>query len=449
MSDRTERDANRQPGQADAAPDDRSYRPRWLILTPFLGRPPPLTRRQWSVLGLVAFATLFNQYDRAIFALALPQIQAGLGIAENDVGYLASVVQMGSLPAILLAVAADRLGRRRLLLFTIVVYTLLTAATALSPDARSFVTLQFFASIFTTTEVLLAVVVIAEEFDPERRGWGIGALFAIQSCGVGVAALLFPLVEWLGLGWRALFAFGLVPLALLAYWRRTMPETHRFEAQQARLDTGFALAPAVNLVRGYPGRFAAMAVVTFFFAVGRAAPDFLGPKYLQDAHGWDPGNVAMVYIAGGALGIMGATFAGWLGDRSGRRPATVTFGLAVIGLALVFYNTGGWWLVPLWIAMIFFLIGHDTLLSAYAAELFPTSYRSTALGARALIGTVGGVIALALESVLYNVFGSHWTAVSVLLLIALIAPLVVALTFPETSRRSLEDIAPEPPVPRL
>jgi hypothetical protein len=49
--------------------DDRSYRPRWLRFAPFLGRPPALTRRQWSVLGLVSIVSLFEQYDVYLFSL--------------------------------------------------------------------------------------------------------------------------------------------------------------------------------------------------------------------------------------------------------------------------------------------------------------------------------------------------------------------------------------------
>jgi putative MFS transporter len=418
------------------------------MLAPFLGRVPALTRRQWQVLGLVSIATLFDQYDRALFALALPKIQHSLGIAEVDVGYLGSIVRLGALPAFLAAVAADRLGRRRVLLFTIVAYTLCTGATAAAPNAASFVAFQFLAHIFTAAEVLLAVVVIAEELDASVRGWGIGALFAIQACGVGVAAILFPLVEWLGLGWRALYAVGLVPLLVIASWRRALPETARFERQRARREIEAQLAPTLApilaLVRAYPARFAAVAAVTFVFAGGGAAADFLGPKYLLEGHGWDPGQVALLYVLGGALAIVGSPFAGRLSDRVGRKPVTVVFGLTVIGFAVAFYNAAGPWLPPLWIALVFAAMGHDVLQQSFGAELFPTSYRSTAAGARAVVGTVGGALGLALESVLYHVVGSHWTATTLLLAAALIGPLIVALAFPETAGRSLEEIAPEP-----
>ena len=93
--------------------------------------------------------------------------------------------------------------------------------------------------------------------------------------------------------------------------------------------------------------------------------------------------------------------------------------------------------------MIFTLLGVNVVLAAYGSELFPTSYRSTAAGVRIIIATVGGSIGLILESVLYGVYQSHWPAISTLVLIMLFTPVLVALVFPETSGRTLEDIAPE------
>jgi len=57
--------------------------------------------------------------------------------------------------------------------------------------------------------------------------------------------------------------------------------------------------------------------------------------------------------------------------------------------------------------------------------------------------TLGASLGLGLESALYQVTASHWSAISILLVVALGAPLVVTLAFPETAGRSLEDISPE------
>jgi len=428
-------------------PDVATWRPRWSVWLPFLVRAPELTRRQWAVLGLVSLATLFDQYDRSLLVMALPQIQSGLGIAEGDVGLLGSVVGLGALPALFIAVIADRVGRRRALLGTVLAYTALTGATALSPDPRSFIALQFLARAFGAAEMLIAIVVISEELGAEARGWGVGAFLSIQSCGVGLAAILLPFAASFPQGWRGLYLVGLGPLLLLAWLRRSLPETPRFEAQQRALaETHTQLsffAPMIGLVRAYPRRFAATCLQLFCMGVGYSSADFFGPKYLEQAHGWTPGQMTTLYLVGGMLAIFGAPVLGRLGDRLGRRPVAAGSSLALVVFALAYYNGSGVWLVPLWMAAIFAVTGAQALTSAYGAELFPTSHRSTAAGARLIVGTLAGSLGLVLESALYSLTGSHWHAVSLLLLVALASPLVITLAFPETAGRSLEEISPE------
>lgn len=427
--------------------EDRSYRPGWLVAAPFLGPAPALTRRQWNVIGLIAFVTLFDQYDLALFSLALKQIQAELAIPEARLGELGALVRLGALPAFLLTVVADRLGRRRVLLVTIVAYTTLTGATAFAPDTQTFIALQFLARCFAVAEVLLAYVVIAEELDPGERGWGIGALAALSACGHGLALLAFSLVDVLPMGWRALYLLGLPPLLLLAWLRRWLPETGRFEAlrvtREATSTLGAAIRPVLDLIRMYPGRFVAIGVVIFLLNFAENAAGFFGPKYFQDKHGWSPAQFAMLGFFGGSIGIFGSAFAGRLSDRRGRRLVAIAFLALHPAFVIGYYQAYGLWLVPLWIGAVFTGIGSGVVLATYGNELFPTSYRSTASGARLVLGTLGGVLGLTAESALYAVFGSHWTAISVLAGLAFAAPLVVAAVFPETSGRALEEISPE------
>jgi MFS family permease len=333
------------------------------------------------------------------------------------------------------------------LLFTVLAYTLFTGLTALATDIRTFIALQFLARTFAVAEALLAVVVIAEEFDPGVRGWGIGALAAIQACGAGLAALLFSLVGGVENGWRGLYLVGLVPLLLIAYWRRTLPETERFAQYQRRhTERGQAehlLRPMLNLFRAYPGRIAMLASVVFFLAAAESAAGFFGPKFLQDVHGWTPSAVGLMTVFAGGFAITGNTFAGWLSDRVGRKRVTIGFLLSEIVFTIAYYNVSGLLVVPMWMLMIFALLGGNVTIAAYGAELFPTSYRSTAAGVRVIVATIGASIGLALESFLYGMMGSHRAAISLLATLAVLGPIIVAVTFPETSGRALEDIAPE------
>ena len=427
--------------------DDRSWQPRWLVLTPFLGKPPPLTRHQWRIIGLIAVVNIFDQYDLMLFSLALKQIQAELAIPEAQLGDLGAIIRLGALPAFVFAVLADRIGRRKVLLITIVAYTVLTGATAFAPNAASFVVLQFLARIFAVAEVMLAYVVIAEELDPDARGWGAGALAALGALGSGLALALFAAVDILPMGWRSLYLIGLIPLVLIAWLRRSLPETKRYVAQagerQASSIVGSAVRPILDLMRMYPGRILMIGSVIFLLSFAENAASFFGPKYLQEEHGWAPYQYSLLGVAGGFVGIFGGAFAGRLSDQYGRKKVASVFLLAHPVLVLAFYQGFGWPLVPIWIAMLFSAIAGGVVLATYGNELFPTSYRSTASGARTIIATLGGVLGLFAESVLYGIYQSHWTAISLLVLVAFTAPLIVIIFFPETSGRELEDISPE------
>ncbi len=376
-----------------------------------------------------------------LFSLNLKQIQEDLSIGESDLGFLGAVVRAGSFFAVFLAIAADRYGRRKLLLITVLGYTLLTGATALSPNAESFVVFQFLARSFATAEVLIAAVVIAEEFPPEKRGWGIGALGALQATGAGLAAVLFGFVEYMPYGWRSLYAIGLIPLLAIAYWRRTLPETKRFE-QIERVQEPL-LKPISDLFTRQPRRTIGLFGAVFGLALAGSTAGFFAPKYLQDVHAWSPASVAMLNLAGGALAIIGNPLAGWLSDRFGRKPITVIFTTMFSVTGLVFYAASGVFVPLLWIGLIFFVMGSDVTTTSYGTELFPTRYRSTATGFRSIVATVAAIVGLSSVSVLFVIFDSIWVSISVLCAISLIAPVMVWVFLPETAGRPLEEISPD------
>jgi putative MFS transporter len=431
---------------ADAARDP-GYRPVWYRFTPFLGRPPQLTRRQWNVLGLVSLVSLFEQYDVYLFSLNLAHIQRELAIDEGQLGLLGGFVRAGALGAVLVTLAADRFGRRRLLLLTVLAYTVLTGATALAPNAAWFVACQMLARVFSSAETLLAVVVIAEEFDAKHRGWGIGALGAITSSGAGLAAVLFGFVDVLPGGWRSLYAVGLVPLLTLAWWRRSMPETDRFVALERERGAGMRatppLGPIATLLRTYPRRVAVLCTVALLLGLAISPAMFFAPKYLQDVHGWTPGWIAALNFGGGFFAVIGNPLAGWLSDRFGRRPITSIFLVLTALGAIGLYASGGPIVGFLWVLLIFGNMGSEVTIAAYGAELFPTSQRSTASGVRGFTATLGIVLGLAAVSALFGVLGSNWAAIMALGAAVLLAPILIWLGFPETAGKPLEEIAPE------
>jgi len=93
----------------------------------------PTRRYQRKLLALLSVATFFDGYDAFVLALLLPLILGTLGGSESQAGLVRGVVGVGEVLGFVLAAQADRIGRKRLLLITIVGYTAGTALTAISP----------------------------------------------------------------------------------------------------------------------------------------------------------------------------------------------------------------------------------------------------------------------------------------------------------------------------
>jgi putative MFS transporter len=421
--------------------------PWWI--PPFLGRvPDDVEPRHLTLLGAIALALFFEEYDLAMLTAALPFIAADLAIAETDFGLYLGIIRLGALPAFLVIPFADRIGRRRVFLISVMITSLATFLTGLSQTAEQFVALQMFTRTFFVAGSAVAFVMITEEYPAEHRGWGIGMLGALGVCGHGLAMLLYSVSEHLPYGWRALYFVGLVPVLFLPWFRRKVPETARFSAHAASLreagtrPTSWA-RPLLELAATHPARAAGIALVGFVPAIGLISAFQFTGYFTQTVHGWSRGEYAAMVVLAGGLGIIGNVAAGRLGDRFGRRRV----GIVLLGsfpfFAAGFYNGPGWSLPITWIGLVFASSGGRVILRALATELFPTSQRASASGLFAILDTTGASLGL---FILY--FGSaqqgDFIGMTTVLAFAVLLGSSVLLFLPETRQRELESISEAP-----
>jgi putative MFS transporter len=420
---------------------------RWL--PPGFRPPPGMVWRQEKIFLLVGVAALFAGYDMNVYGLAIPQIQAGLHIPENQIAPTISIFRLAATAALLIASSADLIGRRRLLLFTIFGQAVFTLLTAFSENYLQFVSAQLLTRVFGYAEEMLCFVVIAEEMAAGARGWANGTLGALDYLGAGFASLAFLGVNVFPLGWRALYVIGAVPLFLVAFLRRNLPETRRFAAQEeiekAKSRFSETMSMLGDLVHQYPLRLLTMliAAAAFGFAISPAAA--LSSDYLQTVIHYSPLDVNLVFIPGGLIGLALTIGAGRISDRMGRRILTCAV-IACGGIAFALFYSGlrGAWLPPLWTLSFFGFLCGDALVSGLAIEIVPTRYRATFAGLRYLVFISAGAVSLLLEGGLYDHFHAHGPAIQ-LLLCTLPITLFAILFLPEPAGKSLEEMAGERP----
>ncbi len=161
----------------------------------------------------------------------LPLVLADLGGSEAQAGLIRAIVGVGSVLGFALAAQGDRIGRRRLLLITIVGYTIGTVLTTASPNLAWLTVAQFLAQIFVAGEWAVAVTIVVEEFPVSERGRALGIVTSMNTIGgITVGILAFAGLQHTPLDWRGFFVVGIVPLVVVAFARRRMRETARYAA---------------------------------------------------------------------------------------------------------------------------------------------------------------------------------------------------------------------------
>jgi MFS family permease len=422
------------------APDN----PWWI--PPFLGRVPGLPPSQIQMLGVIALAVLFENYDQAMLTAALKQIGETFAVAESDLGALLGRVHLGAVAAFLLLPFADRVGRRRLFLGSLVGLSLATFLTAFARTADQLVALQMLSRTFTVTCSATSIVIVIEELPARQRGWGIGIVGALGAFGYGLGLVLFAAIDVLPYGWRSMYLVGIVPLLFLPRLGRRVPETQRFEQHRLERGAGHGLGgwlrPLASLVRAYPARSLGIGAIGLLVSAGQTTGFSFAAFHAQAVHGWSPGQYSIMAIAAGTVGIVGHPWAGRVADRRGRR--SVGFALFAVFplLALAFYLGPGWLLPFVWVPLVFSLTGTSTIERAVGSELFPTSYRGTASGWLQLSEAVGRSAGLSLVAWGTPAGGSNVPMICLVVFASLLAALVLLL-LPETGSRELEEVSAE------
>ncbi len=419
---------------------------RFIWLPPSLRPPGGMTRQQERIFLLVGMAAFFGGFDQNVYGFAIPQIQASLHIPENQIGLTVTYFRLATFVAMAFAMTADIVGRRRLLLITIFGQGAFTLATAFSQTYAQFVWLQVFTRIFGYAEEMLCYVVIAEEVASGVRGWAAGTLAGLLYTGAGVAALFFAVVNILPGHWRSLYVIGGLSILFVAFLRRSLPETKRFElrseeVQKLHARIGGAFDMMRRLAKEYPARILLILLVVgaWGFAIGPST--VLAASYLQKTLGYAPWQTTALMIPGGLLALYLNIIAGRMSDRVGRKRVIFLMMLVTTcAYAAFFSGLRGWPIVPLWITAFFGYFTAASLVRGMTVEIVPTAYRATISGLSYTVEIFAGGVSLGLEGLWYDQFHAHGPAISMALL-AIPISLIALLFLPEPAGRTLEDIS--------
>jgi putative MFS transporter len=413
---------------------------------PTVEHPPAYLR---VLLWLLLAATFFEGYDGAILALVLPAIRDTFNVPESQLGVSRALIELGLGVAFFLARAGDRYGRRKLLLWSILGYTVTTTLTAFSVDLWTFTFFQGLSRVFLGAEYAVAVTMIVEEFPKQRRARVLGIFLMCEAIGaVAVAFLLLARVDQGPLKWRTLYLIGIIPLLFLALFRRRLRETRRFE-EHRRL----AGDRRTRFFEPWRPEYRRTLVLVGLIHLFRSLPLYGATSWFfyfaEREAGLDPSFLYVIFIGAYGFGTLGYYFCGTFMERWGRRPTAIFYGTAAAISSFTLFQVRGSVLIGVFLILaVFFGLGMAPVTGAISTELFPTYIRNQSAAWSRNVFEISGII---LGPLLVGTLGDHYTGalgsigdtISVLVLLFLPAVWLCRRHLPESKGRELEEIEAE------
>jgi putative MFS transporter len=417
--------------------------------------PPPAAishRYLWSLLAMLMSATVFEGYDITIFHLCTPDIARTFHLGNAAIGAIATIVRIGGIMSFFVVTLADRYGRKPVISTTVLIYAFFTLLTAISSGMVTFTLFQSGSQVFLAAEFCLAVTIISEEFPDEARGRAISILHMVAFIGVAAAGLLYGWVAETRWGWRGMYLIGIAPLMVVAWLRRGLRETARFQATHngpsaAARPGMFAPMRRCFSCSEAPYRTRLLIVAALCNSIGLVGGPTISffSLYAKRDHHWSSSAIGGAIVLAYLMGTLGTLICGSLLDRIGRRATTTVFFLASsAAMYTLFRVANDRAILAAMMATMFAYQAARTAISALSSELFPTGARATGYSLTVQVfGQLGWTLAPLAAGLLAGPMGGLGKAASLFAAGPLIGVALVLFFVPETRGKTLEQLSPE------
>ena len=381
---------------------------------------------------------MLDAFDVTLFALVLPALRKELDLSTAAGGALGSVALLAAAAGgVWFGWIADRFGRTRALMASILLYSVFTAACGLATTFTQFVVFRIGLGLGMGGEWASGATLVSETWPAEHRGKALAFMQSAWAIGYALAAAVNYLVQP-AFGWRAVYFVGILPAFLTIWVRRSVKEPDIW--RQATKDRPHSTLPML-FANGLAPLTIALTIMNACTLFGWWSFNLWLPSFLQEPA--SRGGLGLQMLSSSTM-ILVMQLGMWLGyitfgfvsDRIGRKRTYIAYLLLAAVLLFLYVSIRApLVLLALGPAVAFFATGYFSGFGAVTAEIFPTSIRGTAQG---FTYNVGRIVSAAAPFAVGTLAQTHGfgTALS----ISSLAFLLAALTWkwiPETRGRAL------------
>jgi MFS family permease len=329
-----------------------------------------------------------------LYALLLASIMADLELSKDTAGLLGSITLLASAAGgVMFGVVADRFGRTRALMASVLIYSVFTAACGLAQNVWQLAICRVLLGIGMGGEWASGASLVSETWSAEHRGKALGLMQSAWAIGYGAAAVVTMIVlpRW---GWRAVFFVGILP-AFLTLWVRARVEEPALWRERTAVPARLGEVFSPRFIR----LTIPLTVMNAFTLFGWWGFNLWLPGYLSlppSAGGMGFSATTMsAFIATMQIGMwFGYVTFGFVSDAIGRKRTYVFYTVSAAALILLYTSVR----VPIALLLLgplvaFFATGFFSGFGAVTAEIYPTAIRATAQGFTYNVGRIASAFA--------------------------------------------------------
>jgi MFS family permease len=345
-----------------------------------------------------------DAFDVMLFSLTLAAVIKDLGLTKTQAGALGSITLLGgAVGGLVFGHVADRFGRTRALMASVLIYSVFTAACGLSQTLWQFAIFRALLGLGMGGEWASGAALVSETWSTKYRGRALGFMQSSWAIGFAAAAMVvgFVLPRY---GWRVVFFVGVLPAFFTLWVRRNVEEPDVWKAQHAARagapESGVKRARFADMFRG--DMLGTTAIVTFmnacalfgWWGLNGWIPAYLSLPLAQGGVGLSTSTMSWFIVAMQVGMWLGYVSFGYISDVIGRKKVYVTY-LLMASVLLPLYGSMS---VPIVLLLLgpfvaFFGTGFFSGFGAVTAEIYPTSIRASAQGFTYNIGRIASAAA--------------------------------------------------------
>jgi MFS family permease len=394
-----------------------------------------------------ALGWMLDSFDVMLYALVLASIIGEFGMTKETAGLLGSGTLVASAAGgIIFGLIADRYGRTRALMASVLIYSVFTAACGFAQTVTQLAVFRVLLGIGMGGEWASGAALVSETWPAEHRGKALGFMQSAWAIGYGAAAVVTMVVlpRW---GWRAVFFVGILPAFFTIWVRRYVQEPSIWRESRNRVSDR-AGGVRIGDIFG-PSLLKLTVAVTFMNACTMFGwwgfnlwlPGYLSLPAAAGGMGFPPATMTGLIVAMQVGMWLGYVTFGFVGDWIGRKRAYVLYTLSAAVLIIAYISVRS----PLGLLLLgppvaFFATGYFSGFGAVTAEIYPTRIRATAQGFTYNAGRLASAAAPFVVGSLAQTRG--FQAALVLTSLAFVLAAAAWMFIPETRGREL-DALPE------